>query len=385
VRCRALIRAFLPLAGLLLAASAAAPAGPPRAKNVILMVGDGMGFSLVTAGRLAKGGVDGPPLSFETLDRFGYQRIYSADGVIADSAATASAWACGAKFSNGALCFHGDGRVAPPSLLDLARERGRAIGLVATSAITHATPAAFGASVPDRRCESEIARQYLVETKVDLLLGGGMSSFQSAAKDPCGGGGEDYVALARREGYTVVTSAAGLRAATGTGKLLGLFATEELTRVQARPEDSTEPTLAEMTAAALDRLAQDRDGFFLLVEGSQIDWGGHDNDLGYAVSELLAFDEAVRVTQAWIAARRERAAQTLLIVLADHETGGLALVGPRDRPAATAPVKVTPHWATAGHTAADAPLWSSGPGSAELGGLVDNTKIYDVVRGALAK
>jgi alkaline phosphatase len=93
----------------------------------------------------------------------------------------------------------------------------------------------------------------------------------------------------------------------------------------------------------------------------------------------------VRLVTSWIGARRGRAEETLLVVLADHETGGLALVGPRDRPAATAPVRITPHWATAGHTAADAPIWSSGPGSAELGGLLDNTKVYQVVRGLLAK
>ncbi len=378
-------RVVILLAGLLPAGAPAASAAPPRAKSVIVMVGDGMGFSYVTAARLAKGGVDGPPLALETLERFGYQRTYSANGVIADSAATSSAWACGAKFPNGVLCDHRDGRPAPPSLLDLARESGRAVGLVATSTITHATPAAFGASVPDRACESEIARQYLVDAKIELLLGGGLARFRSTTKDRCGGGGADYVALAKREGYAVVTSAAELRLAAGTGKLLGLFANEAMARVQARPPDSTEPTLPEMTAAALARLAPDREGFFLMVEGSQIDWGGHENDLGYAVSELLAFDEAVRVVQDWIAARPERAVETLLIVLADHETGGLALVGPVERPASPGPVRVKPQWATSGHTAADAPIWSSGPGSAELGGLIDNTKVYEVVRRVLAK
>jgi alkaline phosphatase len=344
-----------------------------------------MGFPYVTAGRLAKGGVDGPPLAFETLLHFGYQRTFSSNGLIADSAATASAWACGAKFANGALCWFPDGRPAPSSLLDLARASGRATGLVATSTITHATPAAFGASVPYRECEPEIARQYLADAKPDLLLGGGRARFQSAAKDACGGGGADYLELAKRSGYSLVTTAAALRAATGPGKLLGLFADEGMTPVQSRPAGTTEPTLAEMTGAALARLAQDRDGFFLMVEGSQIDWGGHDNDLGYAISELLAFDDAVRVVQDWIAAHRGRAEETLLIVLADHETGGLALVGPDERPAGRGPVTVTPNWATTHHTAADAPIWSSGPGSAALGGLIDNTKVYEVVRGALGK
>jgi len=164
------------------------------------MVGDGMGFSFVTAARLAKGGVDGPPLALETLERFGYQRTYSANGVIADSAATASAWACGAKFQNGAPVPPRRRPPAPPSLLDLARESGRAVGLVATSTITHATPAAFGASVPDRACEAEIARQYLVDSKVDLLLGGGLAHFRSATKDPCGGGGADYVRAGEARG-----------------------------------------------------------------------------------------------------------------------------------------------------------------------------------------
>lgn len=371
--------------GMLLAPPPLAAAATPRARNVIIMVADGVGPALVTATRLARGGTNGPPLAFETLERFGYQRTHAADDLINDSAAAASAWACGEKFANREICYHRDGRATSPSLLDLARASGRSTGLVATSTITHATPAAFAASVPERNCEAEIARQYLEQARVDVILGGGRRFFDSPARDACGGGGVDHLALARAFGYRVVTTASGLAKVGTTTKLLGLFAEAGLAPVLRRAPGIEEPTLIEMTRAALSILERDRDGFFLVVEGSQPDWGCHENDLDYAVAELLAFDDAVREVQAWIAAKPKRAKQTLLIVLSDHDTGGLALIGPKSRPVPPGPVHAIPHWATTEHTAVDAPIWAVGPGSDALGGLIDNTEVYGAVRRAMSK
>lgn len=356
-----------------------------RARNVIIMVADGVGPALVTAARLARGGANGPQLALESLAHFGYQRTHASDDLITDSAAAASGWACGVRIANHRICDLGDGRPAPDSLLDLARASGRSTGLVATSTITHATPAAFAASVPDRDCQSEIARQYLEEARVDVILGGGRGRFASNMRDPCGGGGMDYLPRARDLGYQVVDTAADLSRAPADGKILGLFAEEALRPVRRRGADTSEPTLTEMTRAALSRLERDRDGFFLVVEGSQPDWGAHENDLDYAVAELLAFDDAVNEVLAWLAARPKRAKETLLIVLSDHETGGLALIGPKDRPLPAGPVRAIPHWATTEHTAVDAPIWSAGPGSAALAGLIDSTKVFSVVRGAMSK
>ncbi|MCL5966115.1 MAG: alkaline phosphatase, partial [Deltaproteobacteria bacterium] len=172
-------------------------------KNIIFMVPDGMGLADVTAARIYKNGIDGAPLHFETLEHIGYQRTYSANSTVTDSAAAASAWACGEKFNNGEICLHADGRPYNPSILELAKGMGKSTGLVATSTITHATPAVFGAHVQSRSCETEIARQYVEATRPDVLLGGGTSKFNPSTPDKCGTAG-DYIQKAADSGYTVV-------------------------------------------------------------------------------------------------------------------------------------------------------------------------------------
>ena len=137
----------------------------PKAENIIFMVPDGMGLSNVTAARIFKNGPNGGPLNLETLPHIGYQRTHSADSVTTDSAAAASAWASGEKYRNGEVSCHDDdqdGKCEPepvPTILELAKEKGKATGLIATSSITHGTPAAFGAHVHTRDCDKEIARQ----------------------------------------------------------------------------------------------------------------------------------------------------------------------------------------------------------------------------------
>jgi len=126
-------------------------------KHVIIMVADGMGLADVTAARIRKNGIAGPPLRFETLDEIGYQRTFSELNTVTDSAGAASAWACGEKFVNDEICMHTDGRPNNANLLELAKAEGWATGLVSTQTITNATPAAFGAHVTFRDCENEIA------------------------------------------------------------------------------------------------------------------------------------------------------------------------------------------------------------------------------------
>lgn len=147
------------------------------AKNIIFMVPDGMGLSNVTATRIYLNGPNGDRLSFEKLPTIGYQSTHSANSTVTDSAAAASAWATGEKFNNGEISCHSEDTVcieSPATILELAKEEGKATGLVATSTITHATPASFAAHVNSRKCETEIARQYIEESGVDVLLGGGI-------------------------------------------------------------------------------------------------------------------------------------------------------------------------------------------------------------------
>lgn len=344
------------------------------------MVPDGMGLSNVTAARIKKYGPDGRPLYLERLEQIGYQRTHSADSIITDSAAAASAWSVGEKFKNGEIAQHGQGGSAPVTILELAKSLGKATGLVATSTITHATPAAFGAHIHTRKCEQEIARQYIMVTGVDVLLGGGKSKFRSTKPDPCGISG-DWIAQAKQKGYKVAFTRQKLLSLSNPPKLLGLFADYGLTPRIDREGNSTEPTLAGMTQKALDILELNSNGFFLLVEGSQIDWANHANDLKYQIGETLAFDQAIKVVLNWLIASGQ-ADNTLLIIVPDHDCGGMQINGPYGSTFKKKGHFIEDSWTSKSHTGVDTMIWSQGPYSKYLGAALDNTHVYFVMEAA---
>jgi alkaline phosphatase len=354
-------------------------------KNIIFIVPDGMGLADVTAARIYKYGLSKERLSFETLEQVGYQSTHSQNSLVTDSAASASAWACGQKFNNGEISFHGKTGEAPQSILELAKSKGKSTGLVATSTITHATPAAFGSHVKNRSCENEIARQYIFETKVDVILGGGKMRFNSANKDRCGTGG-DFISAARSKGYTVVYTKEEMLKVRDTKKLLGLFNEGPLTPGHKRANDDAvktrEPTLAEMTGTALKILEKNDKGFFLLVEASQVDWANHAHNLEYQIAEMLAFDQAVRVVLDWADAKSNRKSGTLIIIVPDHETGGFAINGPYGSTITEPGRLVTVGWTSKGHTAVDTIIRSQGPYSRYLGRAIDNTDIFHIMKAA---
>lgn len=370
------------------AASKKATAAPAKSANVpkyvIVMVPDGMGLADIAAARIKKNGISGPPLAMETLDHIGYARTYSANNSVTDSAAAASAMGCGEKFVNGEICLHQDGRPHNPSLLELAKTKGMSTGLVVTSTITHATPAGFGgAHVKSRSCETEIARQYIESVRPDVLLGGGTDTLNTAKPDKCGTQG-DYITKAQTTGYTLATNKVDLERAVekSPARLLGLFAPDGMTPEYLRKADSGEPRLPEMTKAALQLLERNPKGFFVMIEGSQVDWGNHANNLDYQTGELLAFNEAVKAVLDWINAVPGRKDQTLVVISPDHETGGFSLKGDEDISALGA---FTPGWTTKGHTGTDVPVWSQGPGSERLGRSIQNTDIYKVAKDAIER
>ncbi len=370
----------------------------PEVRHVILMVPDGMGLADVTATRIRLNGAAGAPLYFETLEHVGYLRTHSKTNTITDSSAAASAFACGEKFVNNEVCYHASGEPNYPSLLELAKLKGMATGLVATQTVTHATPAAFAAHLANRNCETRIAHQYIMETRPDILLGGGQATFKPSSPDVCGGTG-DYITAAQATGYTYVDTKAKLENASAANvrPLLGLFAKKNLTPEYLRSASTAEPRLPEMTSAALAILEHDTKGFFLMVEGSLIDSGNHEENLDYQFGEIKAFDEAVKVVLDWIGASPERGADTLLVVVPDHETGGFAVkgVGPKGGEPPNAGLgPLTASWTftlvpgdpvdfESHHTGGDVVVWSQGPGSAPLGRAIDNTTVYAVVRNAL--
>lgn len=360
--------------------------GPKKAKNIIFMVPDGMGLADVTAARIFKGGPDGEPLSFELLKQTGYQRTHSANSTVTDSAAAAAAWATGDKYKNGQISWHSDTDM-PETILEIAKKKGKATGLVATSDITHATPAAFGAHVSVRKSEGEIARQYIEETEVDVLLGGGFANNRSNSPFPP----EDLTALVdsatNEYGYAYADTLAELESATCSGKILGLFKqggkTVEMFRVDpANSYPVYEPTLAEMTKAALKVLSRDKEGFFLMVEGSQIDWRNHAHDIRGMIAETLAFEESVKIVIEWLDSGPSRWNDTLMIVVPDHETGGFQINGPYGKLSEAGDL-VEAGWTSGGHTAVDTLVWSEGAGSEYLGGPMDNTDLFHVMKQVL--
>jgi alkaline phosphatase len=355
-----------------------------------------MGMADVTAARIFANGPDGNRLSFETLSVIGYQSTHSTDSTVTDSAAAASAWATGEKHNNGEISFHdddGDGACDSnpvPTILDIAQSKGKTTGLVATSDITHATPAAFGANVHSRKCEEEIAYQ-LLDRKINVLFGGGISVNQS----PCllGDSEEGYLdtvlAQYSTAGYLVVETKDAMDTVVNKNKkkIIELFKsggkTQEFFQVdsnQVYPE--TEPTLWKMTTAALEVLDDNKKGFFLMVEGSQIDWASHANDVDVRIAETLAFDEAAQVVLDWINASKSRKNQTLIVVVADHETGDFAIDGPYGTLSEQYDI-IEDGWTSGSHSAVDTTIWAQGPKSAQFGQALDNTDLYVLIKNAM--
>ncbi len=285
--------------------SEAAPADRPR--NVILMIADGFGPASATLGAAAKGA----PLAFDSL-LVGAVETSATDSRVTDSAASATAYACGIKTYNGAIAVD-TLRQPCRTVLEAAEAAGLATGLVATSRITHATPASFAAHVESRAQEQEIARQFAA-SGVDLLLGGGLGSFT-------GDGNADLLATMRADGWTVAQTRAEYDAISAL-PAAALLAPSHLAYEVDRDE-TDQPSLAEMTARALDLLAASagEQGFFVMVEGSRIDHAAHGNDPVGHLHDILAYDRAVEAALAWAA----RDGNTLVISTADHETGGMTL------------------------------------------------------------
>jgi len=408
------------LTGAVMAWSAVIPQ-PAGAQNlptrVILFIGDGAGTGYWTAAALAA-----HPLAAESFPVMGLVETSASDNKVTDSAAAATALSTGVRTYNGAIGMDPDSN-SLTTVLEVAQSRGLATGLVATSSITHATPAAFASHVPDRNMAWEIARQ-LAAAEVDVILAGGRRYFDPTRRPDS----LDLLSMvAARSSYVETAAELGCLQTSGIHGLVGLFADDHM---PAEPQRS--PTLPDMTRAALEVLDHDPDGFFLMVEGSQPDWRGHDNDpLGAIVSEMLDLDRAVGVALEYQA----RHPETLIVVTADHETGGLAVqqTGSRrllTRAAATADSTVAQlaeasgvldpglatiadsaswymgrlssllrrqaelmddssvlvaRYTTGSHTAEMVPLFASGPGAEQFGGIKENRRIGELLKAAVRR
>ncbi len=275
-----------------------------KIRNVILLIGDGMGFAQLHLTELTYGNLTMENYSWDST---GFELTDSLSGEVTDSAAAGTAIATGFKTYNGMISTlkTAKGIINLTTILEVARKLGKSTGLVTTTRITHATPAVFASHVDDREKEKEIARQ-LIEHKVNVLLGGGIKEFD-----------ESTLRLARDLGYQIVYSRTELENVDGE-YVLGLFARSHIPYVLDRDEKT--PTLVEMTDKALEILDRNPNGFFLMVEGGRIDHACHINDPASTVAETKEFDDVVDEVLDFA-----RTGDTVVVVTADHETGGLTL------------------------------------------------------------
>lgn len=401
------------------------------AKNAILFIGDGMGLAQVTAARIFQKNARDGQLTLDTLPHTALVRTYSSDRAVTDSAAAGTAMASGFKTGIGRV-GQTDDDVARETILEAAKAAGKSVGIVTTTGVTHATPACFYAHVKSRGRETEIAEQLVDGAWVDVVLGGGREFFMPREMtDPESGDTgkrrdeRDLLAEAREKGYEIVMKQEEFDALAEkvdrgefSGKVMGLFSDGTLSYEVSRENDKWgEPSLAELTELAIDLLSKNPNGYVLMVEGGKIDHASHSSQPHLMVTELLAFDQAIAKALELTGSNND----TMLVVTADHETGGLTVNGyppielggvdlftepsgpsgdyilmystgpgadrakaaelPRDDPSHRVPAL---HFtSSASHTGVDVIAWGAGPGAERVHGTLDNTQIAHILRDAL--
>ncbi len=327
------------------AAFAAVPASegpaPARPGSVVLVIGDGTGWQqwglLVSSRRAA--GEAGRSAFHRLADQgvVGCATTWASNSLVTDSAAGGTALACGVKTKNGVVGMDAAGK-SVPTCMEAAARRGMWTGVITTTGVTDATPGVFTAHVPNRGLMAQVAEQQVRDQDLHVILGGGTQYFVPRTKS-CAAAGEagrgipdapsqrrddaDLLAEARAKGFAVVTSRKALLDGPAPDRVLGLFAPFNFPYAIDRdePGEAEAPTLAEMTARALEVLGKSGKGYFLMVEGGRIDHGCHANDAGAALGELRELDAALEV----LLKERENRKDLLVVVTADHETGGLSV------------------------------------------------------------
>ena len=327
--------------------------------NIIFLIGDGMGLSAVSTGFY----YGDQPSVFKRFQEIGLQQTSSAIQKVTDSAASGTALATGTKTYNGAIGVD-TSKTTVQNITELLAPMGWSTGVVATSTISHATPASFYAHVEQRSMEETIAAQ-LLDSNIDFFAGGGRDKF-NARKDSV-----DLLALATEKGFIIDTTGLPAPGSLSTDQKYGFL-----------PESGSLPSmingrgdfLPEATKLAISHLSQDQDGFFLMVEASQIDWAGHANDSKYLIGEMLDFEMVIAAALDFA----EKDGNTLVVVTADHETGGFAL-GPKKPEAGQSGYsnysELEPVFASGDHSATLIPVFAFGPGAEQFKGIYQNTDI----------
>lgn len=330
------------------------------AKNVILLIGDGMGLTQITSGLYANGN----KLNLQEFRKIGLHKCNSYDDLITDSAAGATAFSTGQKTYNGAIGV-GPDTTALLTILEEAIQKGNRTGLVTSSTIVHATPASFAAHNRHRKNYEEIALD-MSDSGVDVMIGGGLKYFKR-----------------RKDDRNLITDF------SNSAYYCSDFLKEELETIDFNQHEKlfyltsdTDPIpaaqgrtylpIASRKAMEFLQLKSNEKGFFLMIEGAQIDWGGHSNDGAYITSEMIDFDNVIAEALAFQVLHPE----TLIIVTADHETGGMAIN--KGSKMDSLDIKFTSDY----HTADLIPVFAKGPSSDLFMGFYENTDIFQKIRSA---
>ncbi len=323
-----------------------------KVKNIIFMIGDGMGLEQISAAWVCNGG----KLNLDNFTNVGIQRTYSANKLVTDSAAAGTALATGHKTDNGMISMTPD-TVAVKSLAEVAMEKGKRAGAAVTCRVNDATPAVFFSHTATRKNQEDIVEQ-MANSGVYFLSGGG-TKFWRDRED-----GKDITEVVKAKGYSYVETKEDLMTVE-SGPIVALMDSYEL-----KPSLDRGDILPASVAKALE-LLDNKKGFFLMVEGSMIDDGGHDNKAGHTMEEIFDFDKTIGLVLEWAA----KDGETLVIVTGDHATGGMTLLsGDIDDK------RIRVNFSTTGHNGIALPVFAWGPHSEDFVGIYENTELSDRIR-----
>ncbi|MBR6417851.1 MAG: alkaline phosphatase [Bacteroidales bacterium] len=332
-----------------------------KAKNVIIIIGDGMGTAQVYASIVAQKDAS----NFLRFPYSGFSRTYSHNKYTTDSGAGGTAIVTGHKTDNRHIGVLPDGTPVP-SFLSLLHDRGLSTGFVVTSSVLDATPASTYAHAPDRKMFDTISL-HMSQCGFDVMIGGGLSNFRPENRKD----GLSPLDTLRKRGYEITYSLEEMKQSK-SNKLVTFFCENYYGPVA----PGRDPVLTEGTKKALEILTKNPKGFAMMIEGSQIDWGCHNNDAAYMEAELADFEKMLKIVLDFA----EKDGNTLVVVTADHETGGLVLTG-----GDIANGKNTCKYITDGHSGVMVPVFAFGPGAETFSGIQQNIDLLPKVFKAMGK
>ncbi len=324
-----------------------------KPRNIILMIGDGMGLAQISSAMPFYNGVN----AFERFKVIGLSKTSSADNYVTDSGAGATAISIGKKTYNNAIGVDKDS-MPQTGLFELAKLNGLSTGVAVTSSIVHATPASFYAHIKNRRWYEDIAAS-LLNKQCDIAIGGGYQFFTNR-KD------KRYLTKElEQSGYKVIIDSGSFKPITNP-RFIYLAAADGMPRIQQGRGDF----LQKASLCAIENLSKNKQGYMLMIEGSQIDWGGHEMNFDYMKAELIDFNNVINM----VLDMAVRDKHTLVIVTADHETGGLALTEDDKQR-----MQFIPKYTYHEHTGIMVPVFAYGPGAESFGGIYENTSLFDKI------